>query len=172
MNQKELRALKAQSKKWTPREWEEYLQTLEVERSEMLVHPRRYERLKAKNPFLWEKHKKKENLKELSKTIKKALNKLTPKQRKVIKMIFWERLSEREIAKKLGRSPSAIHERKVLSLQRLKEEILALNPSMSPYIGGFLEKTNFSKTLEPLFLVPKETSIFKSSRKGEKDHVA
>ena len=140
MNKKELRTLKAKSKNWSPDKWEKYLQTLEHERSESLMSPKKYEKQKEKNPFLWEDFLPKDKPDDLKQVLKRALNKLTFKQKKVIEMIFFEGLSEGQVAKKLGRSTSTVKSRKRQALQKLKLHFLGSIPPTSPYIGASDQK--------------------------------
>ncbi len=132
LNKKQLQKLRSESKNWTSKEWEEYLQTIEHQRSESLIHPKKYEELKEENPFLFKNHEKNNLNYELILKLKKALETLTFKQKKVIKMLFWDNFTESEIAKKLGKSRSSIRNTKTQGLQRLKLKL----GTLSPYIEG------------------------------------
>lgn len=170
LTKKEFRVLRAKSKKWAPREWEDYLQTLEIKRSENLIHPKNYEKLRNKNLFLQESLDKCKERSSLLSQLKRALNKLTFKQKTVIKMIFWEGLSEREIADKLCLSTSSVRDRKVQALQKLKVHFLGSIPTASPYIGAKKESELFFDALKSI----SKTQFFESisePKKGD-SHVA
>ena len=55
--------------------------------------------------------------------VENALHCLTPFQREVIDLIFYENKSEREIAKILGISHQSVHERRDKAIKRLKNYI-------------------------------------------------
>ena len=52
--------------------------------------------------------------------IREILSQLTPKQRKVIEMRFWGKMSNKKIADKLGISEEAVHYRLEGALKKLK----------------------------------------------------
>lgn len=57
--------------------------------------------------------------------VENALCCLTDTQREVIDLIFYENKSERQIAKLLGITPQAVHERREKAIRRLKNFILS-----------------------------------------------
>ncbi len=167
MNKKELEVLRRKSKKWSPQEWESYLKAIEVERSESLISPKKHEKLQKKdNLFLWSDDVSEEKSDEFKVLAKKALNQLTFKQRTVIKMIFWDGLSEKEISKKLCLSTSSVRDRKAQGLQKVRAYFKGFIPTVSPYIGA--KKT--SNALKPISQASLSHAIF-ASKKG-RHHVA
>ena len=140
MTKKELRRLRRVSRHWSKEEWKKYLKTLEKGTSESLIHPKRYEKLKNRNIFLWEPHK--SRYAPYIPLLRRALKKLTLKQREAIKLIFWEGLSYRSIASKMNLTPSAIVKEKTLAIQRLRKEFRAYGVYASPYIVGISKNSS------------------------------
>ncbi len=159
LNKKQLANLRSESKGWTHNKWEEYLQTLEHQRSESLIHPVKYEELKEENPFLWEDYEKSDENNDLILKLKEAFKNLTFKQKKVLKMLFWDNLIDEEIAEKMGTSRRAIRNIKTQGLQRLKSILVPL----SPYIEG----GSVSDALKSISKTNSCDSFFKPQKEGE-----
>lgn len=146
MNKKELKKLKTASRKWSPAQWETYLESLEHKGSESYIH---YSRLENR-PYkpLWETSQSKYT--HYIPLLKNAMKRLTPKQRKVIRLTYWEGLSERDIAVKLSLSRSGAKKRKTLALQRLRKEFKAKEVTSSPYSREMLSmKTKIKLKTKP-----------------------
>lgn len=115
----EKQSLRVASKKWTQDQWEDYLSSLESGRTETLISPTKYNELIESEEWLW-KESRGMNKKNIDLSL---LKKLTFKQQKVIKMIFWGGFSEKEISKKIRVTTSAVHFRKVRALRALRRFI-------------------------------------------------
>ncbi len=165
LSKKQLQKLRTKSKNWTSEKWEEYLQTLEVECSETLIHPYKYEELMEENPFLWEDYEKNNSNDEIISHLKKALKTLTPRQKKVIKMLFWDNLTGREIAIKLRRSRRTIRSIKDQGLQKLKKYFCNKVSPLSLYIEG----ESLSDALKSISKTNSSDSFFELKNKGEND---
>lgn len=65
-----------------------------------------------------------EERKEMYQKLKQAISSLKPVQREIIKMIYVEGKSQKEVAKELGIAESTLSERVKLIISKLKEKIL------------------------------------------------
>ena len=163
MNKKQLKALRKESRKWSKEEWEAYLKTIEHERSETLMSPKKLNKLQEKNPFLWDSCMHEDRDTDLNLTLKKALNRLTLQQKKVLKLFFWDNLTEDEIGLKMNRSRSTVRNLKAKGLKALRKNLEAKGGTLSPYIEG-----NFF--VRPLNAISKSngTAISNHTKKGKK----
>ncbi len=131
MNKKDLRKLRRASKKWNNFKWEEYLKSIEYKPKESFIRPKQLESTFYRP--LWEKSFK-TKYRPYIPLLKRAMKKLTPKQRKTLKLLFWEGLSERALALKLNLSKSGVRKRKDLAIQRLRKEFHDHGVTTSPYV--------------------------------------
>lgn len=128
--------LKNVSREWTPRDWEAYLTHLEVPLKESLFFnsdsfmearggaaPNYM--FKEDSPYFSKRN-------ESVTRLRAAVKRLAPMQQKVIHLIFWNGLSERNAAKKMGLSRSSIQTHLSRAIRRLRE-ILS---SSSPWVEG------------------------------------
>ena len=86
MNQKDLRKRKRRaSKKWNPSQWEEYLKNLEYKPKESFIRSKQLESTLYRP--LWESSSQTKYRLYIP-LLKRAMKKLTPKQRKTLKLLF------------------------------------------------------------------------------------
>ena len=135
-------AMRRISKNWSRKDWEEYLKTLEVERSETLVSPQRYDELREGNTFLWKNDSPQTKLYRIN-AMREALESLPRTQKGVLKMTFWHGVTEREIAKKFKMSKTWVRKQKIQGLKALKLIMMQRMVTTSPYIEDFLKISNF-----------------------------
>lgn len=80
------------------------------------------------------------------------LNSLSPKQRDVIELLFYEGLSEAEVAKRLhiSRRSVRVHKRRALAkLKRHLSQNCHNSPTELPYLRGTVEAPNEKRRLRP-----------------------
>ncbi|MBL6988694.1 MAG: hypothetical protein ISR65_02915 [Bacteriovoracaceae bacterium] len=113
------------SKGWSAITWEQYLQTLEVQREEQLLkYPKNIERIKG--DCLLNSCATGEELTEIAdpeETLRFALKKLSLSEIEVIKKIYWEERSEACAAEELGLSRSSIRSLKKRACSKLLQEL-------------------------------------------------
>lgn len=108
------------AKTWTPATWEEYLTTLEKPQTEFLLNnPRDIENISAAEYtemliFLM-KHDEHPVLK---RTIEAGLKKLSPREKEVIHLYYWDNCRQHEIAEGLGITRGTV--KKLLDRARIK----------------------------------------------------
>ena len=116
--------LKKISKDWDEKTWEDYLSSLESERSESLIDPDLYDLLKEEFPCpKYEFIPDSRRTKKLKKLLKNALHRLSEKQQKIIFFIFFEGLSTRETALKMNISHTGVLKLRDRALNSLKKHI-------------------------------------------------
>lgn len=108
------------SRMWDPATWERYLQSLEAPRAESIVRPREYQAAidKFDGSIFGISQTNADD--ELRTSVSEILSGLTVKQRQVVEMTFWQSLSEREIAYRLGIARGTVRDIKRRVLQRLR----------------------------------------------------
>lgn len=121
--------IRTESKSWTAEQWESYLATLEVGLKESQPRISEVQRqawtsnifdLSAAAPS-----------EELTQKISELVSTLTERQKFIIGKIFWDGLSERQVAKMMGISRQGVFDLKKRALRRLKKnahEVLANFP--------------------------------------------
>ena len=82
-----------------------------------------------------------EERKEMYQKLKQAISSLKPVQREIIKMIYVEGKSQKEVAKELGIAESTLSERVKLIISKLKEKILSKFLNFFPGKPEFLKKS-------------------------------
>ncbi len=126
--------LKITSKYWSAEDWEDYLQTQEVNLKEDLLNPRFYDELAARqNETVFQKFYFSPDP-EAHKFIESIFSILSPTQRNILEEIYLEGRTERHIADKLGLPHTTIHFHKKNALSQIKrhlEQVLC----KPPYIG-------------------------------------
>ena len=116
--------LKLASKRWDQKTWEEYLSWFECPLTELLLPASSYNELASRmeeSCFSLSTSDERDNIKVCTDEL---LAELTPKQITVIKMIYWQGKSEREISKHLGISRSTTKVMKKSALARIKKNIV------------------------------------------------
>lgn len=114
--------LREVSRNWSAETWEEYLQNLEVYPEHFLVD--NYE--DALRTYGKEDSTKEESVPFTDLTqIENGMKKLHPMEQTVIRAMFWDRKSEREISDLLGISRRAVMKLKKDGLRRLKVQFLS-----------------------------------------------
>lgn len=114
-------------KNWTPADWENYLSEIEVGLKEALISQVTYQRClenQTESLFALSEH---DCPKELRDMVRKAMQTLSANQNKIIKLVFWNRLSEREIATQMGISRSSVKTTKARALKKLKPLLIKAN---------------------------------------------
>ena len=114
--------LKNVSKNWDHLIWEQYLNWHETPLKESQLDPFVYlgMLLKLEQSIFYDESFDDDALKI---QITEKLENLTKKQRLILKMIFWEGLSERSIAAMIGQSRSGVRETKKRALLRLSKSL-------------------------------------------------
>ncbi len=131
-----LQRLRRSSRNWTPNEWEAYLSHLETPLRESLL--RNFDsfikdrEVEAPNYFFKEDEPLSSNQGDSSIRLRRAVKKLTPTQQKVVHLIFWNGLSERKAAKKMGLSRFSIQTHLARAISHLRE----LLSSSLPIVEG------------------------------------
>ena len=123
--------LKLISKGWNQKTWEEYLSWFEWPLQESQLSPEVYQEMAEKmEESVFSLSASKSWLPDQdSKLYAEALlNKLTPKQKTVLKMIFWEEKTEREIAAHLGIARGTVNDIKNRALLKLKSSLAGSTP--------------------------------------------
>ncbi|MBI2519475.1 MAG: sigma-70 family RNA polymerase sigma factor [Bdellovibrio sp.] len=115
--------LKLASRRWDLKTWEEYLSWFDIQLKETQISPTIYNKI-ADNleESIFALCSSNENSHAIA-SFNKFLSVLTPKQKIVIEMIFWQNKSEREIAKHLGVSRPAIQNIKKRALAQIEQMI-------------------------------------------------
>ena len=126
------KGLRARSRTWSKDVWERYAATLEYPQTEVLLRNfdralKRQAKIQARGE-LWSPLQ----LEEMWVMLEEAISRLPKMQHEVLSLLFWERLSEAEIAEALGVRRSAVYTHKYRALKNISK-FLAQN---SPYIEG------------------------------------
>lgn len=148
---------KTLSKNWSKNDWEMYLQSIEVGRTELLITPKVYDKISTAETVYWNQSCD-ELDPEVKARLKTAFNKLSGKQKTVLKMIFWEGLSERKVAKKIGVTRNAIVERKKQALQTLRGSLEDLYLSAQPLVREEFFETHFHNLFKDQDFLRKKVS--------------
>ncbi len=121
-----LSLLKKQSATWSSEIWEAYLQTLESPTVEAVLPERKISCLSDKSQceLMFRKMHRVEpeiTIRDKSHLIK-AVNDLSPVEKTIIKKLFWQKLSERQVAKTLNLSRASVraHYKRALGKLRTK----------------------------------------------------
>ena len=131
--------LKKNSPFWSKETWEAYLSTLEKEREEYLLSdPRIIENFSAEAyaRFLMSMDGTEKGLDQLRVLAQTCLNQLSQRESEVLKKIFFEKKSERQIAEELGVSRNSIKSFKYRGLNKIKQTMRS---------GNFCQKTMLDK---------------------------
>ena len=129
-NPKSDKQLKEISKTWSESTWEDYLRAFESESKESLLEdPLEVENLSTyDHEYFWklvDRDKTKErSLKRLRDIIQICLGEISPRERTVLRKIFWEDKSERNIANELGISCGSVNVFKKRGLSKIKYFIM------------------------------------------------
>ena len=129
--------MKKISKSWSADTWEAYLSSLETQQTECLLEdPTQIENLsnEAHEDF-WalidRDEQGKRDKSQLRSLIQTCLDVVSPREREILKKIFWENKSERAVADELGISRNSLKVLKSRGLSKIKHFIL---------MGGIKEK--------------------------------
>ncbi|MEK6624854.1 MAG: sigma-70 family RNA polymerase sigma factor, partial [Bdellovibrionota bacterium] len=124
---------------WDQKTWEEYLSWFEFQLREVQVSPKVYDQMTDNlEESIFALTSSSENSQVIA-NFKQFLAALTPKQKIVIEMIYWQNKSEREIANHLGVSRPAI--------QNIKKRALAQIELMIKNDGGVSSNANNNQEL-------------------------
>jgi RNA polymerase sigma factor (sigma-70 family) len=119
--------LKTLTPTWSPELWEKYLIWFENHsgtRAESLVGTKKYDRAcESEEESLFSAFAQSNADDELKNIIGRFLLRLTPQQRRVIEMIFWEGRSERYVAQALGINQQPVNRLKKRALSKIKDLI-------------------------------------------------
>lgn len=115
-------ALREISKSWTAEMWETFLhETIDCASSEDLITPKKYDFLcEELSESIWNSDTP-EHLPEFKAEVRNAVKQLTLQQQQIIKAVFWNDRSFREIAKSIGTSHQLVAIQKTNSLKKLKK---------------------------------------------------
>ena len=122
--------LKLVSKRWDQKTWDEYLSWFECPRRESLIKTSAYQEALDKmeeSIFSLATSEESNNSKVC---VDEFLAMLTPKQKIVIEMTYWQNKSEREIAKHLGVSRGTIRDIKKNALTKIKKNFESANTAL------------------------------------------
>lgn len=117
--------LKILTPEWSSETWEKYLNWFENQngtRAESIVNPKRYDSIcEEQEESILSAYSQTSADDDLRVTISKFLLRLTPQQRRVIEMIFWEGRSERYVAQFLGINQQPVNRLKKRALSKIKD---------------------------------------------------
>lgn len=116
--------LKKICQKWSALEWEQYLEEIEVSLKESQISTYEFDAI-AEGNNISEEFKKMPSHVECSyarNIILKAVNQLSKRQKVIIKLLFWENLSQAEVARRLKINRSAVHSSKEKAIEKLREK--------------------------------------------------
>lgn len=116
--------LKILTPEWSSKTWEKYLSWFENQsgtRAESIVNPKRYDSIcEEQEESIFAAYSQTSADGELKAIISKFLLRLTPQQRRVIEMIFWEGRSERYVAQALEINQQPVNRLKKRALNKIK----------------------------------------------------
>jgi RNA polymerase sigma factor (sigma-70 family) len=119
--------LKTLAPSWSAEVWEKYLvwfENLNGSRGESLVIPKRYDRIcESEEESIFSAFAQTDADDELKSIVSRFLLRLTPQQRRVVEMIFWEGRSERYVAQSLGINQQPVNRLKKRALSKIKHLI-------------------------------------------------
>ena len=110
--------LRTASQSWDSLTWDRYLRGLDSSLSESLVPVFTYQKRLERQESIFEFAQSCASS-ELQNKIHTSLSQLTPKQRRIIEMTFWDSMSERDIATRLGISRSTVKTLKKRALLKM-----------------------------------------------------
>lgn len=117
--------LKTLTPDWSSEVWESYLSWFETQtgaRAESLVDSKKYDRIcESEEESIFSAFAQTSADDELKAIISRFLLRLTPQQRRVIEMIFWDGRSERYIAELLSINQKSVHRLKLRALSKIKD---------------------------------------------------
>lgn len=117
--------LKTLTPKWSAETWEKYLNWFENQdgtRSESIVDTKRYDKIcESEEVSIFATYSQTSADDELKAIISRFLLRLTPQQRRVIEMIFWEGRSERFVAEQLSINQKSVHRLKNRAMSKIKQ---------------------------------------------------
>ncbi len=117
--------LKTLTPKWRSETWERYLNWFENQdgtRAESIVDTKRYDKIcESEEESVFAAYSQTSADDELKSIISKFLLRLTPQQRRVIEMIFWEGRSERFVAEQLSINQKSVHRLKIRGMSKIKQ---------------------------------------------------
>lgn len=112
--------LKELSKSWDQSIWEAFLMWLDIGFRELLVRPETYEKLGSRQHETVFEIYGYESTPELKSLCDHLLEILTPEQKQILRKVYFDGKTVREIAFELNRSPSFVSKNKFKALSRLK----------------------------------------------------
>jgi len=119
--------LKTLTRKWSSEVWERYLKWYENQtgaRAESLVDTKKYDLIcESEVESILSGYVQSNAENELKTIISKFLLRLTPQQRRVVEMIFWDGRSERYVAEHLLINQKSVHRLKLRALSKIKDLI-------------------------------------------------
>lgn len=117
--------LKILTPEWSSKTWEKYLSWFENQdgtRAESIVNPKRYDSIcEEQEESIFAAYSQTSADDELKTIISKFLLRLTPQQRCVIELIFWEGRSERYVAEQLSINQKSVHRLKIRAMSKIKQ---------------------------------------------------
>lgn len=133
-NELSVENLRLESKNWDQQTWEFYLESKDAILKEKLMSPGRYSKESAKikesflsqlssGSFLEKSH------------LESLLRALTPRQRQIIEMIFWQSMSQRQIANALGLNQSTVADVKRSAIRKMRS-LVKMTPVTLPICEG------------------------------------
>ena len=131
--------LKMLTPSWDAKTWEKYLSWIDShdpQTTETLLPPKKYDELcdQTEESIFVNAESGADN--DLRSFVAKYLMQLTPQQRRVLEMIFWEGRSEREAARSMSLNPSTVHRLKKRAFNKIKG--LIKGGQHLPYMRGLI----------------------------------
>ena len=108
------------SKSWDQSTWEAYLKWLDIGFRELLVRPETFEKLGSRQQKTIFEIYGYESCPEMQSLCDHLLQILTPEQQQILRKVYFDGKTVREIAFELNRSPSFVSKNKFKALSRLK----------------------------------------------------
>lgn len=109
------------SKAWDIETWNRYLSTMDTSTLESILPSTTYLRLIEMQPDKISEIEPEINQSRRKQKVREKVERLPMRQRKIVKLLFWEDLSEREVAKKLQISRSTVKTQKRRALEAISK---------------------------------------------------
>jgi RNA polymerase sigma factor (sigma-70 family) len=171
LSKKELSSLRKESKNWSSKQWEEYLQSIECPRSESLLDPKQYKDLIETTELQYQ------STEESDGCLDEILDLLPKGEKKALELIYWDDLSQREAAKVMGIERANLRSKISRALAKIKPHMTQNVQPTSRIMKGeicFLqnrEEKNVQENSKLSKLPRSKTISIINQRRFERTHV-
>ena len=120
-------SLKIRSRSWSPATWEEYLSSLDSPETESLLpnFDRLLHQYGVQNAVDPSESYFESEVNNNSTEIRQAMRKLTRKERRVIRLLYWNGLTDGEIATKLKLAKTTVQATRRRALKKMEKELVS-----------------------------------------------